>query len=430
MMNLGQLILSLYEVNDLISEGGQASVAKAVDKQTGKDVVIKQLIASQGQKNFDEELARFKRAAKICISHPNVVDPIDIGEENGHWYMVMPFVEGLTLDKYVATHGGRLSVDQAVSIVTEIAKGLGAIHQKGYIHRDIKPENIVIDANGHSHILDLGICRNTNEKTITTGTGLLGSLIWMSPEQAANPGSEDHKADLYSLGGIFYFMLTGSLPVNGNDPASVILSICQSMPRSPQQQDTSIPANIDYCCMKLLAKQSLDRFHTADEFIAALNSSVPAVQQNSFCNSCGNQMQQGSKYCSICGATTGYANNQAARCMACGAQTGESPACVGCSRTFSHSDHRLCFSTGSLTGMVFRIPEGIFYVGRNELSPRDYHISRRHLSIACSDGSVHIEDAGSANKTYVGSQLADHPIPLTANQPLRIAGNTATYDHK
>jgi serine/threonine protein kinase len=430
MLRIGEAVLGRYQIDDLLSEGGQASVAKGLDTQTGNEVVIKQLIASPGQNHYKEELARFKRAAQIRICHRNVVDPIDSGQENNNWYMIMPFIEGITLDKYLITQGGKLASDQAVSIITEIAQGIGAIHQKGIVHRDLKPENIIIDHNGDPYILDLGICRNTNEKTITTNAGLLGSLIWMSPEQAANPGSEDYRSDLYSLGGIFYLLLTGVPPVKGNDPASVILSICQTIPPSSRQLDPSVPSNIDYCCMKLLAKQKEQRFQTIDDFIATLNGIIPVAQRNSFCTSCGNQAQPDSKYCSNCGAAIGRTHNIVAKCIACGTQVGESPTCSGCGKAFSHSDHRLSFSTGSLTGIVFRIPEGIYYVGRNELSPRDYHISRKHLSIACSDGSVQVEDSGSANKTYIGSQLADHPILLTANQILCIAGNTATYNHK
>ncbi|MFC1636835.1 zinc-ribbon domain-containing protein, partial [Planctomycetota bacterium] len=213
-------------------------------------------------------------------------------------------------------------------------------------------------------------------------------------------------------------------------PASVILSICQTIPPSPRQIEPSVPSNIDYCCMKLLAKQKEQRFQTVGDFIAALNGTIPAIQQNSFCTSCGNQVQPNSKYCSNCGAAVGSTNNIVANCIACGTQVGESPTCGGCGKAFGHSDHRLSFSTGSLTGTVFRIPEGIYYIGRNELSPRDYHISRKHLSIACSDGTVHVEDSGSANKTYIGSQLADHPILLVPNESLCIAGNTAIYNHK
>ena len=429
-MRLGQLILHRYEITDLIAEGGQASIAKGIDRDTNSNVVIKQLSASPGQPHYDEELARFQRATQIHIGHPNVIDPIDSGQEDGENYMIMPFIDGMILENHIRANGGKLSVNEATTIIKPIASGLSAIHQNGIVHRDIKSENIIIHPDGHPYIIDLGICRNINQQTITKSRGLLGSLLWMPPEQIANPGNEDTRSDLYSLGALFYFMLTGNLPVQGNDTGSIVLSICQHVPPSPHQIDSSIPSHVDQACMKLLEKQREHRFQTADDFIAALDGTMPVVQANCFCISCGSQTQAGFQYCSNCGAILNVSQSQSTICLACGAQAEAVAVCPSCNRTFSNCDHRLCFASGSLTGKTFRIPEGTFAVGRNELSPRDYHISRRHLLIVCSNGSVHIEDAGSANKTYVGTNLADHPILLTANEPLCIAGNMANYNHK
>lgn len=429
LMQIGQFVLGRYEIIDLISEGGQASIAKAQDKNTNSIIVVKHLIAYPGQSNYDEELSRFQRAAQIRIGHPNVVDPIDYGEEDGEHYMIMPFIEGITLENHLISHGGKLSVDQAVSIIAEVASGLGAIHRKSIVHRDMKPLNIIMGTDGHPYIIDLGICRKANEQTITKGPGLIGSLQWLSPEQVANPGTEDHRSDLYSLAAIFYFMLTGSTPVQGTDPGSIVLSICQHIPPSPRQLNPLVPEHIDQACMRLLAKQPEARFQTAEEFIQAINSTAQTPGAGCFCTSCGSEIQPGSRYCPNCGALVNSDQNQPAWCFACGTQVGEAAVCANCGRPFSHSDHRLSFSTGTLTGMSFRIPEGIFSVGRDELSPRDYHISRQHLSVACLNGTVLVQDAGSANKTYIAGRLADHPIPLTPNQELCIAGNTATYNH-
>jgi len=429
-IQLGQLVLHHYEITDLIAEGGQASIAKGIDKNTGNYVVIRQLAASPGQSYYDEELARFQRTAQIRIGHPNVVDPIDYGQENDEHYIVMPFIEGMTLEKYVAAHGGKLAVNETVSIISSIAGGLGALQQKGIVHRDIKFDNIIVQPDGHSWILDLGICRDINQQTITKGNGLLGTLLYMSPEHVSNPGCEDHRADLYSLGVMFYFMLTGCYPASGNDTKSIILSICQHIPTSPCQLDTSIPSHIGQACMKLLAKQREQRFQTADDFIAAINGTMPIAAANCFCVSCGAQTQQRFQYCCNCGAMLNVSQSQSALCLACGTQAGETTVCPGCGRAFSRCDHRLLFAAGSLAGTIFRIPEGNFTVGRNELSPRDYHISRKQFYMSCTNGWVYVEDAGSTNKTHVAGQPIDRQTLLLPNSEFRIAGNTATYNHK
>ena len=428
-MNIGDIILGRYQVADLIAVGGQACIAKGIDQNTGDAVSIKQLAATPGQPNYDQELARFKRAAGARICHPNVVDPIDFGEEGGQWYIIMPFIEGVTIDKYVAAQGGKLAVDQAVSITLQVAEGLAAMHQKGYVHRDVKPLNIMVQPDGGIQVFDLGICRNTNERTITQGNGPLGSLPYMSPEQLANPGSEDYRSDLYSLAVLLYLMLTGSPPVQGSNAGSIALSICQWIPPSLRQLDPSVPVYVDQACMRLLAKDRESRFQSAQEFIQAIQGAMSQPAQSNCCPACRNAVQTGSGYCPACGAGQQVATTHPEICIACGTSVGPAPVCSGCNRPFSHCDHRLKFDTGTLTGLTFRIPEGIYPVGRNELSPRDCHISRQHISVACSDGSVHIQDADSTNQTYVSGRPADHPFLLVPGQDLRIAGNSAIYSH-
>ena len=115
------------------------------------------------------------------------------------------------------------------------------------------------------------------------------------------------------------------------------------------------------------------------------------------------------------------------QCLACGSPVNESSLCPGCNKPFNPRGHRLQFTTGPLTGLTFLIPEGIFEVGRDELSPRDHHISRKHFAVACLNGSVSVQDIGSTNKTYIEGQVALKPTKLVANQQLVVAGNTAVY---
>ena len=427
-MLIGQIILGRYEILDIIGQGGEGIVGKATDSQAAQTVAVKQLIVPPGAPCFEEALARFKRSAALTICHPNVVDPIDSGQEDSEWYIVMPCIDGPNLEAHLIANGGKLPPDQAVSLIVQIAEALGAAHAQGIIHRDIKPSNVLLDQTGNPYLTDFGICRNLAEQTITTGDGLVGTLQYMSPEQAADARTVDQRSDLYSLGALFYHILTGLPPSQGTTPGSIVRRILQDDPTSPQRLDSSIPVHVDQACMRLLAKHPDARFQAAGEFIQAVQgqSSVGPVQQ-AYCTSCGMATQLGSRFCHICGAGLGTGTNQRERCLACGAEVAAASACPTCNRSFSPADHQIRFFAGALTGLIYRIPEGIYLVGRDQLAPRDFTISRRHLTIACVNGALFLQDAGSSNKTYVGSTLADSPIQLVPGQEVSVAGNTGTY---
>lgn len=427
MMKIGQFILGRYEIEDIMPEGGQACLAHGIDQDTGDPVFVKQLAALPEQPNYSEELARFKRAAQLRIGHPAVVDAIDFGEDDDQWYTVMPLIEGVDLERYVHDKSGKVAADRSTSIIRETAAGLAAIHDHGIVHRDIKPANILIDLEDHPHIVDMGICRKLQESTITKGSGLLGTLPWMAPEQVMYPGTEDSRSDLYSLGTVFYFTLTGSSAVRGNKPADIAMSICQWSPPAPRQVDPSIPIHVDQACMMLLEKHPEKRFQTAKEFCEALDKPGMPLKKSRFCGSCGTQITDAAKYCSNCGAELVSSDSPGTFCLACGTTVGDCDACPRCRQPFSSADHRFLFQAGPLTGRIFRIPEGIYEVGRNELAPRDQHISRRHFSVACLNGSVHVQDTGSANKTYVAGQIAQQPVHLRPGQEFCVADNTAIY---
>jgi eukaryotic-like serine/threonine-protein kinase len=148
MIKISQTILRRYEIDDLIGEGGQASLAKGTDQATGQTIVIKQLSAIPGHSNYEQELARFKRSAELRIGHPAVVDPTDFVEEKGAYYTIMPFIDGVDLSQYVDINSGKLRPQPATTIIRQVADGLGAIHAQGIVHRDIKPENILISKDG------------------------------------------------------------------------------------------------------------------------------------------------------------------------------------------------------------------------------------------------------------------------------------------
>ncbi len=427
---IGQLILGRYEVEDIESIGGQAILAKARNIDSAAIVLVKQLALGPLDKNYDAELARFWRAAELRIDHPRVVGAIDCGAEDGCHYMVMPFIEGGHLESYVCSNGGKLAPSTAGLITSQIAEGLESIAHMGVVHRDIKPHNIMMSPEMGAMIIDLGICRVLGQQTLTGGKGMLGTIEYMAPEQAHEPRSVDPRADLYSLGAVMYFMLTGRVPVEGQDAGQQVLHLCQTMPASPAQVIPGIPDHLDRVCMTLLAKLPDERYQSAREVIEVLagEGRWPATSdpQASSCAACGASAHFGSRFCPRCGASLA-AKSSSPRCLACGSALSMSSQCPSCSRTFSHANHRLAFSAGPLAGEVFHIPEGIYVLGRQELAGRDAHISRQHLSVACTNGRVCLQDAGSANKTYVAGRLADCPVELQSGTEIRVASNIAIY---
>ena len=427
MITFRQVVLCHFVVDDILSLGSQGVVALGHDRRTGAQVAIKQLLAVQGAPEYDVELARFLRAGSLHFNRGSIVDPIDAGEQDGDYFIVMPFIEGETLAQLLAARG-RLAVDESVWLTLQIADGLQGCHEQKVVHRDVKTLNIIVRPDGTACLCDLGICRHTSEKTITGAKDTLGTPAYMSPEQTVDARAVDYRSDLYSLGAVFYEMLTGLPSAKGDTPEETMRCVREEIPPRPKQLDPSIPVHVDGACMQLLAKKPDDRFQSARDLIQALQAgNLPAAGK--FCCSCGAPVDEQAAFCSTCGAPQGV-TQQDVRCFACGASVGEAPVCPGCGRGFSHSDHRLIFTAGTLAGQAFRVPEATFLTGRDQLSARDFQISRRHLWVTCLDGKVKVQDAGSVNKTYVGGRLTDRPTQLSPAQELYLAGNIATYTHQ
>lgn len=272
-MNIGDILKNRYEITELLGEGGMAFVYKALDKELKRYVAIKTLKPSYvGQETFVE---RFKREAQVAsnINNPNIVQIFDWGIEDVP-YFVMEYVEGNSLTQILAKKK-QLSISDVIYIGSRVANGLHAAHSNGLVHRDIKPGNILITSEGRVKVTDFGIVAIQNESSDMTKTGsVLGTATYISPEQAKGE-SVSRQSDLYSLGIVLYELLLGKPPFEGESPVSIATKHLTDKPEKLSGKRNDIPKGLENAILKLLSKNSTDRFRSAEDLRAVL------LQQNS-----------------------------------------------------------------------------------------------------------------------------------------------------
>ncbi|MCJ7458384.1 MAG: protein kinase [candidate division Zixibacteria bacterium] len=276
---IGQTI-SHYEVIEKLGEGGMGIVYKALDLKLDRPVAIKFLPPDLNASRENKE--RFIREAKIVagLNHPNILHIYDIDEQDGRLFFVMEFITGETLKSHIGKlkSGENISLQQAINWTIQIGQGLRAAHEKDIVHRDIKPENIMMTRNGLLKIMDFGIARLKSDTDSSDTDTLSGTLAYMSPEQAQGI-IEDHRTDIWSLGVMFYEMLTGDLPFRAEHEAAWIYLIVNEDPLNPSSHDRRISPAIDSCVMKMLEKDREQRFRSADELLTTLRQVQIDVEQ-------------------------------------------------------------------------------------------------------------------------------------------------------
>ena len=223
MLTVGTYLADRYEIVSKIGAGGMSDVYKAKDHVLGRFVAIKVL-----KPEFSEDrgfVAKFRTEAQSAagLEHPNIVNIYDVGSEEGLHYIVMEYVEGITLKTYIEKKG-QLSFKEAVSIAIQVARGIEAAHNKQIIHRDIKPQNIMISTEGKVKVMDFGIARAASSNTINSS--VMGSVHYSSPEQVRG-GYSDEKSDIYSLGITLYEMVTGRVPFDGDTTVAIAIKHLQ-----------------------------------------------------------------------------------------------------------------------------------------------------------------------------------------------------------
>jgi len=215
--------------------------------------------------NDEELIKRFNREAQAATSldHPNIVNIYDVGEENDIYYIVMEYVKGMTLKQYIQTHH-YIPVEKTLHIMQEVISAIDHAHQHGIIHRDIKPQNILIDENEHVKITDFGIATALSATTITQTNSVLGSVHYLSPEQARG-GMANKKSDVYSLGIVMFELLTGRLPFSGESAVSIALKHLQTTTPSVKRWNPSVPQSVENIVLKATAKDSFHRYDSVHE---------------------------------------------------------------------------------------------------------------------------------------------------------------------
>ena len=270
MIQIGTFIENRYEILEKIGTGGMSDVFKAKDHKLNRFVAIKFLKAEFCEdKNF---VTNFKVEAQsaAALLHPNVVSVYDVNDTDGIYYIVMEHVDGITLKKYINING-KLPVREATSIAIQVAQGMEAAHNAGIIHRDIKPQNVLISREGKIKVTDFGIARTTTANTLSAD--VLGSAQYISPEQARGD-TVDARSDIYSFGIMFYEMLTGTLPFDGDSPVAIALRHIQEQVPLISDIAEDVPSSVVKIVEKCTQKRPDRRYQKTSSLLSDLKTSL------------------------------------------------------------------------------------------------------------------------------------------------------------
>ena len=266
---IGKMLDNRYEILELIGVGGMAKVYKARCHRLNRLVAVKILRDDLSQDSDFRRRFHDESHAVAMLSHPNIMAVYDVSRSSELEYIVMELIDGISLKQYMQKKGNKLNWREALHFITQIVKALGHAHSRGIIHRDIKPHNVMVLRDGSVKVTDFGIARliSAGHSTLTQET--LGSVHYISPEQAR--GSHiDARSDLYSAGVVLYEMTTGRLPFEGDSPVSVAIQHINSIPLSPRELNADIPEALEAITMKAMAPKVEDRYTSADAMLADL----------------------------------------------------------------------------------------------------------------------------------------------------------------
>ena len=276
-MRAGYVLNGRYQVKQRLGEGGMANVYLA------RDLILHRLVALKlmrlDLRDDAASVRRFQREAISLtkLSHPNIVNIYDVGEDNGIQYLVTEYVEGMDLKKYISEN---FPIDfvKVIDIMEQILAAVAHAHAHGIIHRDLKPQNILIDRQGHVKITDFGIALATGD-SLTQTTTLMGSVHYLSPEQARG-SIVTKQSDIYSLGIILFELLVGHVPFQGETAVSIALKHSQSQMPSVRQFNPKIPQALENVVLHATAKDLIERYQSADEMAADLKTALSPARKH------------------------------------------------------------------------------------------------------------------------------------------------------
>lgn len=278
MIELGKKLNGRYQITGNIGSGGMANVFLAHDLILDRDVAVK--VLRFDFQNDQTAIRRFQREALAAteLVHPNIVSVYDVGEEDNMQYLVMEYVKGMDLKRYIQTHYP-VPYDTAVNIMQQILSAISLAHTHQIIHRDLKPQNVLIDNEGVVKITDFGIAIALSETSITQTNTMLGSVHYLSPEQARG-SMATKQSDIYALGIILYELLTGSVPFDGESAVTIALKHFQDELPSIKDLDPTTPQALENVVLKATAKEPADRYKTAEEMSEDLATALSPVRAN------------------------------------------------------------------------------------------------------------------------------------------------------
>lgn len=276
MLTPGTILAGRYEIVGRIGAGGMSNVYKAKDQKLNRFVAVKVLKPEFSTDATFVKKFRVEAQSAAGLSHPNIVNVYDVGEENGIYYIVMELVQGITLKHYIERKG-KLDIREVLNISVQIASGMGAAHANRIIHRDIKPQNVIMSRDGKVKVTDFGIAKAADSTTVTTNAA--GSVHYISPEQARG-GYSDEKSDMYSLGITIYEMVTGRVPYDGENNVSVALQHIQGNMTPPSQLNPDIPRSVERIILKCTQKKPDLRYSSAKELIMDLRRALAEPDGN------------------------------------------------------------------------------------------------------------------------------------------------------
>ena len=270
MLKTGMIIAERYEILGKIGTGGMADVYKAKDHKLNRFVAVKVLKPEFREDTTFIKKFRSEAQAAAGLTHPNIVNVFDVGDDEGVYYIVMELIEGITLKEYIGKKG-KLSIKEATSIAIQVSMGLEAAHNHGIVHRDVKPQNIIISTDGKVKVTDLGIARAASSNTISSN--VMGSVHYSSPEQVRG-GYSDEKSDIYSLGITLYEMVTGRVPFDGDTTVAIAIKHLQEEMVPPSVYTPDLPYSLEQIIFKCTQKSVGRRYAKMEDVIADLKHSL------------------------------------------------------------------------------------------------------------------------------------------------------------